>query len=558
MKEIGKSCPLCNEKEYTLVYEKDLERTLKSLQVQCTHAKEGCEWVGELGHLDLHLNLDPEMGKQLIGCQFAEIKCSYCDQYYQRHYTEAHEVDFCPQRPFSCDYCNDFFSVHDDVVNNHWPLCKCYPMPCPNKCGAIPERQHVEKHVNTECPLTVVDCDFCYIGCDVQLTHKEMSAHMQENSFRHITLLALHNQKLAEENLKLDRKMDEREEQLVKLKNDLKKELDELAENNLALRREIAQLRKQQQESRIAMVIKLTRESEARKKEIARLQTQQTKASTKEDLDTKRLKEHVSALDRRMVEKDEHLVKFENDLKKELAENNLALRREIAQLREYQEESSKTMVNTLKRESDARKKEIAKLQTQQTKASTKEDLDTKRLKEQVSELDQKHTQLQLNLVKEMQKQKKDTRLMQSHMGLLPVEIEMPNFSQHKHNSDQWHSQPFYTHPQGYKMHLRVDPNGSNDGNGTHVSVFLYLMRGEFDDRLKWPFRGNIIIKLHDQERQELHTKIISYTSASDICAGRVIGRESSGWGFTKFIKHTELVHKYVNNDCLCFRVSYSN
>ena len=188
VKEAGKACPLCNEKEYTLVYEKDLERTLKSLQVQCTHAKEGCDWVGELGHLDLHLNLDPEMGKQLIGCQFAEIKCSYCDQYYQHRCTEAHEVDFCPQRPFSCDYCNDFFSVHDDVVNNHWPLCKCYPMPCPNKCRAIPERQHVEKHVNTECPLTVVNCDFCYIGCDVQLTHKEMSAHMKEDSSRHITL----------------------------------------------------------------------------------------------------------------------------------------------------------------------------------------------------------------------------------------------------------------------------------------------------------------------------------------------------------------------------------
>ena len=99
----------------------------------------------------------------------------------------------------------------------------------------------------------------------------------------------------------------------------------------------------------------------------------------------------------------------------ELAENNLALRREIAQLKEYQEENSKAMDNTLKRESEARKKEIARLQTQQTKASTKEDLDTKRLKEQVSELDRKHTQLQLNLEKEMQKQKEDTMIMRLHM-----------------------------------------------------------------------------------------------------------------------------------------------
>ena len=243
----------------------------------------------------------------------------------------------------------------------------------------------------------------------------------------------------------------------------------------------------------------------------------------------------------------------------ELAENNLALRREIAQLKEYQEENSKAMDNTLKRESEARKKEIARLQTQQTKASTKEDLDTKRLKEQVSELDRKHTQLQLNLEKEMQKQKEDTMIMRLHMGLLPFEIEMPNFSQHKHNSDQWHSHPFYTHPQGYKTRLWVDANGSDAGKGTHVSVFLYLMRGEFDDHLKWPFRGNITIELLDQEGQEKHMKILSYTSASDSCAGRVISREmSDGWGFARFIKHTQLVHKYVKNDCLRFRVSYSN
>jgi len=253
-----------------------------------------------------------------------------------------------------------------------------------------------------------------------------------------------------------------------------------------------------------------------------------------------------------MVEKDEQLVKLKNDLKKEmdeLAENNLELRREIAQLREYQEENRKVMNNTLKRESDARKKEIARLQTQQTKASTKEDLDTKRLKEQVSALDRKHAQLLLNLEKEMRNQKKDTMLMRSHMGLLPFEIKMPNFSQHKHKSDQWHSQPFYTHPQGYKMYLRVKVSGDSDGEGTNDAVFLYLMHGDFDDHLKWQFRGNITIELLDQEGQEKKMQIIPYTSASDNYAGRVIGSEiGDGWGFSTFIKHTQLVHKYVKND----------
>ena len=45
------------------------------------------------------------------------------------------------------------------------------------------------------------------------------------------------------------------------------------------------------------------------------------------------------------------------------------------------------------------------------------------------------------------------------------------------------------------MCLRVDANGNKDGAGTHVSVSVNLMRGEHDDKLTWPFRGDITIKL---------------------------------------------------------------
>ena len=37
------------------------------------------------------------------------------------------------------------------------------------------------------------------------------------------------------------------------------------------------------------------------------------------------------------------------------------------------------------------------------------------------------------------------------------------------------------------MYLEIDANGFNDGEGTYVSVYVSLMRGEFDDQLMWPF-----------------------------------------------------------------------
>ena len=56
------------------------------------------------------------------------------------------------------------------------------------------------------------------------------------------------------------------------------------------------------------------------------------------------------------------------------------------------------------------------------------------------------------------------------------------------------------------MCLNVDANGYGDGKDTHVSVFTFLMRGEFDSHLKWPFRGTITIQLVNQlEDKEHHT-----------------------------------------------------
>ena len=67
----------------------------------------------------------------------------------------------------------------------------------------------------------------------------------------------------------------------------------------------------------------------------------------------------------------------------------------------------------------------------------------------------------------------------------PVEFTMTHFQQHKQNDDERYSQPFYTHPHCYKVCVNVSPNGYGSGKGTHLGVAIYLMRGEFDDCLKW-------------------------------------------------------------------------
>ena len=41
---------------------------------------------------------------------------------------------------------------------------------------------------------------------------------------------------------------------------------------------------------------------------------------------------------------------------------------------------------------------------------------------------------------------------------------------------------------------------------TQVSVYVCLMRGEHDDQLKWPFRGDITVQLLNQRRGQEHVE----------------------------------------------------
>ena len=116
------------------------------------------------------------------------------------------------------------------------------------------------------------------------------------------------------------------------------------------------------------------------------------------------------------------------------------------------------------------------------------------------------------------------------------------------------------------MCLKVNANGYGDGAGTHVSVFVNPMRGEHDDKLTWPFRGDITVQLVNQYSDEDHVEnIVHFTDekgAADNISGWVTsgGRAKSSWGYRMFILHTKLestadTMQYLKNDCIKFRVN---
>lgn len=61
---------------------------------------------------------------------------------------------------------------------------------------------------------------------------------------------------------------------------------------------------------------------------------------------------------------------------------------------------------------------------------------------------------------------------------------------------------FYTSQYGYKMCARIYLNGDGLGRETHISLFLCIMRGEYDALLSWPFRKKVTFVLLDQDNVE--------------------------------------------------------
>ena len=143
----------------------------------------------------------------------------------------------------------------------------------------------------------------------------------------------------------------------------------------------------------------------------------------------------------------------------------------------------------------------------------------------------------------------------------PVILKMSQFK--KENNVEWYSDSFCTRNKGCKMCLSVYAVGHKEGEGTHLSVYLCLMKGPHDDELTWPLRGKFKIQLLNQiSDSEHHSKSVPYNDDTpDKYASRVTeGNKGYGWGYQRFISNEDL-HKtsptcqYLKNNCLFFQVT---
>ena len=147
----------------------------------------------------------------------------------------------------------------------------------------------------------------------------------------------------------------------------------------------------------------------------------------------------------------------------------------------------------------------------------------------------------------------------------PPDIVMNEFERLKKEDERWLSPAFYTHVGGYKLCLLIRANGRDAGKGTHVSVYFFMMKGEFDSHMKWPFKGELTVELvNKKEGGEKYERNIGHTDSDE--RGSIFQRvtkgerAATGLGLPRFISHAYLYKpengwEFLLNDTLIFRVT---
>ena len=199
VKQDCKACPFCDQNEFGTFFHAKYQRTILSLPVSCTMKDHGCTWSGELRQVESHIS---------DNCDYIAVQCpNSCSQTVLKMDVETHLSNSCLFRKFVCPHCN-FKGSFQDVTEKHYKVCLYYPLRCPNLCGVTCERELIEDHMKM-CRLEVVHCAF---GCGVELVRDDQDTHMEQNTQKHLTLIAATTSCIKREQQKYELRLQEQQE----------------------------------------------------------------------------------------------------------------------------------------------------------------------------------------------------------------------------------------------------------------------------------------------------------------------------------------------------------
>ena len=520
---VSNGCPCCRSEEKFCTYPNwRFKREINNLLIYCTNEDKGCEWKGEVSRINIHL-------ESSSGCEFEEVNCSNeCGKIMQRQYLTSHVETECPRRKVNCQYCHDT-GEHQFIEGQHKEECPSLPLPCPNNCevGSVP-REDMEKH-RSHCRLEVINC---LNNCGNWFERWRLTDHIEtECPCRKVNCMYCHD--IGECHFIKGQHKEECPKLPLPCPNNCEVVTvprEDIEEHRKECPLEIIQCHYHSVgcETRMARKDQEKHESDQVKEHLKKTTNVLTNILHKLDVTTQELTSTKLDL---------------SNAKSELTTTNLYLANaqlELANAGFKLADMSNQLANTVQH---SRTMEALIYIT--TNGPITWPTDSAAVMNSPAIWPNKLAAMAV--------------ISKSGDQECPVVLKINGVNKMKKDNTTCYSDSFYTHHKGFKMCLYVNVAGQGEGKDTHLSCFLYLMEGPYDDKLTWPLRGKIQIKLLNQFSDSKHYPItlVYDDSTPDNCANRV---RAFGWGKPRFISHEDLSrtapwHQYLKDDCLFFKVT---
>ena len=130
------------------------------------------------------------LAAHLSSCPLQSVECSNgCGVKVLRRQLEGHLMRDCLKRQVPCEYCKKVSSF-EEIMGSHLGVCGHVPLDCPNKCsGQKILRQDLPDHIEKNCPLHVIGCEFSHVGCTARFSRRDREDHIALSQAAHLSLV---------------------------------------------------------------------------------------------------------------------------------------------------------------------------------------------------------------------------------------------------------------------------------------------------------------------------------------------------------------------------------
>ncbi|CAF4893778.1 unnamed protein product [Rotaria sp. Silwood1] len=116
---------------------------------------------------------------------------------------------------------------------------------------------------------------------------------------------------------------------------------------------------------------------------------------------------------------------------------------------------------------------------------------------------------------------------------------------------------FYLFPYGYKISVMLFLNGDTKSRGTYMSLYFVLMRGSYDNDLRWPFQFKVTFTLLDHLSPNNNQTNFLWPDTKSIAFQRPSSEMNIPYGISKFVPLNVFEHNenhYVKNDRMFIKI----